>query len=55
MILNLPEVKMNTVKEIKYNPRCLASITVKAKGRNSIKLNKNIKIPLKQKPKQNSC
>jgi hypothetical protein len=28
---------MNTVKEIKYNPRCVASITVKVSGRDTIK------------------
>lgn len=28
---------MNTVKEIKYNPRCVASITVKISGIDTIK------------------
>jgi len=48
---------MNTVKEIKENPRCVASITVKVKGRDTIKLgNKEQKIQnTKQKPHSNSC
>ena len=47
---------MNTVKEIKENPRCVASITVKVKGRDTIQLgNKEQKISTKQNPHSNSC
>lgn len=48
---------MNTVKEIRYNPRCVASITVKVSGRGTSKLeNKTKEIPIsKNKAPVNSC
>lgn len=52
----LPEVFMNTVKEIKENSRCVASITVKVKGRNNLRGNKIHKLRVsKQKIQSNSC
>jgi hypothetical protein len=50
------EVKMDTVKAIKENPNCVASITVKVRGRDNIKVNKPKKINgMKQNPQTNSC
>jgi hypothetical protein len=47
---------MNTVKEIKENSRCVASITVQVKGRQNLSGNKIHKIrSLKQKTHSNSC
>lgn len=47
---------MNTVKEIKENSRCVASITVKVKGRNNLRGNKIHKLRVsKQKIQSNSC
>jgi hypothetical protein len=47
---------MNIVKGIKYNPNCIASITVKAKGRNAIRLDKIGKSNTKTQKKQiSSC
>jgi len=48
---------MNTVKEIRDNPSCVASITVKVKGRNTIKMeDKAQEIPAsKNKTHTNSC
>jgi hypothetical protein len=48
---------MNTVKEIRYNPRCVASITVKVRGRDTVKLgDKAQEIPVsKNKTHPNSC
>lgn len=46
---------MNTVKEIKDNPRCLASITVKVKGRNNIDIKNKNNIFQKSKHHTNSC
>jgi predicted nucleic acid-binding Zn-ribbon protein len=45
---------MNAVKEIKENPRCVASITVKVKGRYNLNLN-NKKQKIMPKQKSNSC
>jgi hypothetical protein len=52
---NALEVNMNTVKAIKDNPRCVASITVKVKGRNTIRENKPNKISNLKKTQINSC
>lgn len=47
---------MNTVKEIKNNPHCLASITVRVKGRNNIPANQSPKVHNpKSKTQVNSC
>ena len=47
---------MDTVKAIKENTNCVASITVKVRGRDNIKVNKPKKINgMKQNPQTNSC
>lgn len=47
---------MDIVKAIKENPHCVASITVKVKGRDNIKENKSQKVySTRQKPQVNSC
>lgn len=46
---------MNVVKAIKNNPSCVASITVRVRGRNTIDENKTNIINMKQKTQTNPC